>query len=110
MRFIPIGRRVYSMRRKAFGFEKSNYDETVELPSPSGPVTIPLEAQEIGSFCPSIIPFNEALLDILACPISGEELKFDRDRNILVSEATGYAFPINKAGIPIFLKKWAIKL
>ena len=82
----------------------------MELPSPNGPVSVPLEAQEIGSFGPSIIPFDEKLLEILACPISGEPLKFDRGRNLLVSEATGYAFPINKAGMPIFLKKWAIKL
>lgn len=105
-----IVKRLFSSRRKAFGFEKLNYEETVELPSPSGPVTVPLEAQEIGSSGPSLIPFDETLLEILACPISGEPLKFDRDRNLLISEATGYAFPINKAGMPIFLKKWAIKL
>lgn len=105
-----IVKRVFSSRRKTFAFEKLNYEETVELQSPTGPVTVPLEAQEIGSSGPSLIPFDEKLLDILACPISGEPLKFDRERNLLISEATGYGFPINKAGIPIFLKKWAIKL
>ena len=110
MRLISISRRVFSSRRKAFGFDKLNYEDTVVLPSPKGPVVVPLEAQAIGSFGPSIIPFDEELLEILACPISGESLKFDRERNLLISETIGYAFPINKAGMPIFLKKWAIKL
>ena len=94
MRLISIGRRSLSLgRRKAFCFDKLNYEETVVLQGPTGPVVVPLEAHAIGSFGPSIIPFDEELLEILACPISGEPLKFDRERNLLVSETIGYAFP-----------------
>ena len=110
MRIILCNWRLFSSRRAAFQFDKLNYDKTVDLPGPNGLVEVPLEAHEIGTYGPSLIPFNEKLLEVLACPISGEPLKFDRDRNLLISEATGYAFPINKAGMPIFLKKWAIKL
>lgn len=108
---LNYGLRRFTSRRRAFGFEKLfNYDDTVTVQSPKGPVEIPLEAHPIGTHGPSTIPFDESLLEILACPISRQPLKFDRERNVLVSEATGYAFPINKTGMPIFLKKWAIPI
>ena len=100
-----------SKRRELFQFEALQYDTKVTVHSDSmGAVEIPLEAHPLGSYGPSLIPFNEKLLEALACPISGADLKFDRQRKLLVSEAAGVAFPINKAGIPLFLKKWAIPL
>lgn len=96
-------------RRKVFGFGPLNYDKSVTLTdSQNCQIEIPLEAHPIGSHGPSLIPFNRDLLDVLACPISGDSLKYDEERNVLVSERIGVAFPINKAGMPIFLKKWAI--
>lgn len=110
---LALGRRLFSSlksRREAFGFGGLNYDESIELPGPQGPVQVPLEAHAIGTYGPSAIPFDESLLNVLACPISGGALKFDREKNVLVSEVAGYAFPINKAGMPVFLKKWAIPI
>ena len=103
-------RRIGSARRKLlFEFEPPQYEESVTIKGKED-IEIPLEVHPIGSYGPSLIPFNEALLEDLACPISGEPLKFDRKRNLLISEAIKYAFPINKAGMPLFLKRWAIPL
>lgn len=71
-------------------------------------IEMPLEVHPIGTTGPSLIPFNRELLEVLACPISGDQLIFDEERNVLVSERIGVSFPINKAGMPVFLKKWAI--
>lgn len=98
--------RSFTTRRAAFEFEPFERDQFVKIASQE----IPLEVHEMGTFGPSIIPFNEALLADLACPISGQALKYDRERNILISESAKIAFPINKAGMPIFLKKWAIPM
>lgn len=100
-----------SKRRESFKFEPLEYDTKVTVHCDStGPVEIPLESHPIGMHGPSLIPFDEALLEALACPISGNDLKFDRERNVLVSEDVGLAFPINNAGMPVFLRKWAIPL
>ena len=42
------------------------------------------------------------LLEILVCPLTRTGLRYDRDRQELVSKAAGLAFPI-RAGIPIML-------
>ena len=42
------------------------------------------------------------LLDILVCPLSKSTLRYDRERQELVSEQAGLAYPI-KDGIPIML-------
>ena len=100
-----------SKRREIFQFGPLEYDTKVTVHTDTSEnVEIPLEAHSIGSYGPSLIPFDEGLLADLACPISGHGLKFDKEHNVLVSEAAGVAFPINKAGIPLFLKKWAIPL
>ncbi len=106
--------RFLSSRRRAvfdfepLGFEK--FDKSVTLKNTKDePIEFLLEAHPIGSGgSASLVPFNEALLEDLACPITGAALKYDSERNLLVSEAAKLAFPINKAGMPIFLKKWAI--
>lgn len=42
------------------------------------------------------------LLDILVCPLTKSTLRYDRDRQELISEQAGLAYPI-KDGIPIML-------
>lgn len=42
------------------------------------------------------------LLDILVCPLTKSTLRYDRERQELVSEQAGLAYPI-KDGIPIML-------
>lgn len=52
-------------------------------------------------------PIGEAgpdprLLELLVCPLTKASLRYDRDRNELVSEQAGLAYPI-RDGIPIML-------
>lgn len=42
------------------------------------------------------------LLDILVCPLSKSRLSYDRERQELISEQAGLAYPI-RDGIPIML-------
>ena len=42
------------------------------------------------------------LLDLLVCPLTKATLRYDRERNELVSEQAGLAYPI-RDGIPIML-------
>ncbi|WP_341702647.1 Trm112 family protein [Ferrovibrio sp.] len=42
------------------------------------------------------------LLELLVCPVTKERLTWDRERNELVSDKAGLAFPI-RDGIPIML-------
>lgn len=72
--------------------------------------TISLSPFVPGTSAKAIISFDKSLLEVLACPLSGNELVFDEKRNVLVSEAIGMAFPINSAGIPLLLSKWTIPL
>jgi uncharacterized protein len=53
------------------------------------------------------LPLGEAgldprLLDLLVCPLTKSSLRYDRERNELVSEQAGLAYPI-RDGIPIML-------
>jgi uncharacterized protein YbaR (Trm112 family) len=45
---------------------------------------------------------NEALLDILVCPLTRTSLKWDAERQELISEAASLAFPV-RDGIPVML-------
>lgn len=49
------------------------------------------------------------LLEILVCPLTKTTLGYDRDRQELISEKAGLAFPI-RDGIPIMLVDEARKL
>lgn len=42
------------------------------------------------------------LLDLLVCPLTKNTLRYDRDKNELISKAAKLAFPI-RDGIPILL-------
>lgn len=52
---------------------------------------------------------DRKLLDILACPLSKGPLRYDEERQELVSEKARLAFPIRE-GIPIMLVEEARKL
>lgn len=47
-------------------------------------------------------PVDPKLLELLVCPVTKTTLTWDRERNELVSEKAGLAFPI-RDGIPIML-------
>jgi uncharacterized protein YbaR (Trm112 family) len=47
-------------------------------------------------------PIDPKLLDILVCPLTKGTLRYDRERQELVSEQAGLAYPI-RDGIPIML-------
>lgn len=49
------------------------------------------------------------LLEILVCPITKGRLRYDRDRQELISQAAKLAFPI-RDGIPILLESEARQL
>jgi uncharacterized protein YbaR (Trm112 family) len=49
------------------------------------------------------------LLDILVCPVTKGPLRYDRERDELVSERAGLAYPV-RDGIPIMLPDQARKL
>ena len=46
--------------------------------------------------------FNEDLLKVLVCPQTRTRLRYDRDRNELISEAAGLAYRVTD-GVPILL-------
>lgn len=45
---------------------------------------------------------DPTLLEILVCPVTKGSLKYDREKQELISEKAGLAFPI-RDGIPIML-------
>jgi uncharacterized protein len=47
--------------------------------------------------------FDRRMLEALVCPRTGQTLKYDQERQELVSAATSLAFPIRN-GIPIMLE------
>lgn len=49
------------------------------------------------------------LLEILVCPLTKSPLRYDRERQELVSEKAGLAYPI-RDGIPVMLADEARKL
>lgn len=52
---------------------------------------------------------DKKLLDILACPLSKGPLRYDEEKQELISDKAGLAFPIRE-GIPIMLVEEARKL
>jgi hypothetical protein len=47
-------------------------------------------------------PVDPRLLDLLVCPLTKGALRYDRERQELISEQAGLAYPI-RDGIPIML-------
>jgi len=48
------------------------------------------------------VPIDPRLLDLLVCPLTKGPLVYDRQRNELVSEQAGLAYPI-RDGVPVML-------
>ncbi len=46
--------------------------------------------------------FDRKMLEALVCPVTQETLRYDADRQELVSKGAGLAYPI-RGGIPIML-------
>lgn len=46
--------------------------------------------------------FDPKMLEALVCPVTRSTLRYDRERQELVSKAAGLAFPI-RDGIPVML-------
>lgn len=53
--------------------------------------------------------FDRRMLEALICPRTGRTLRYDQERQELVSESAALAFPIRN-GIPIMLEDEARKL
>lgn len=51
-------------------------------------------------------PIDPELLEILVCPVTRQKLRYDPEREELVSEAAGLAYPV-RAGVPILLPEEA---
>ena len=51
---------------------------------------------------PAAAPVDPKLLELLVCPVTKGPLVYDREKNELISEKAGLAFPI-RDGIPIML-------
>lgn len=49
------------------------------------------------------------MLEFLVCPVTGHALEYDKERQVLVSQAAGLAFPVT-AGIPVMLVDEAKKI
>jgi uncharacterized protein YbaR (Trm112 family) len=54
-------------------------------------------------------PFDRRMLEALVCPVTGGTLRYDLEREELVSETAGLAYPIHD-GIPVMLVDEARKL
>lgn len=52
---------------------------------------------------------DSGLLELLVCPVSGGELKYDADAQELICEKSGLAYPI-RDGIPVMLPEEARQL
>ena len=52
---------------------------------------------------PAATPFDRRMLEALVCPRTQSTLRYDADRQELVSEAARLAFPIRN-GIPVMLE------
>ncbi|MBV9044938.1 MAG: Trm112 family protein [Alphaproteobacteria bacterium] len=57
---------------------------------------------------PSVEP-DPKLLEILVCPVTKGPLRYDREKQELVSKSAGLAYPI-RGGIPIMLQGEAREL
>lgn len=49
---------------------------------------------------------DQKLLSILVCPVSKTPLKYDKDKNELISTASGLAYPV-RDDIPVMLESEA---
>ena len=66
-------------------------------------------APDSGTARPAAGGVDPKLLEILVCPVTKQALTYDRDRQELISEKAGLAFPI-RGGVPIMLVEEARRL
>ena len=59
-------------------------------------------ADEIAGAGPAKAEVDPKLLELLVCPVTKQTLRYDREKQELVSQAAKLAFPI-RDGIPIML-------
>ena len=52
---------------------------------------------------------DQRLLDILVCPVTRTQLRYDEAAQELISEAAGLAYPIRE-GVPVMLPEEARRL
>ena len=52
---------------------------------------------------------DPALLELLVCPVTRTRLRYDAERQELVSEAGGLAYPV-RGGVPIMLAEEARRI
>jgi uncharacterized protein len=52
---------------------------------------------------------DRRLLEVLVCPVTRSELRYDEERQELVSEAAGLAYPV-RDGVPVMLPEEARSL
>lgn len=90
-----------------FKFEKVLLDEAVNICGKNVKLETAIEGKIVKK---PVIEFNRDLLKVLACPLTGKPLEYDHERNVLISKEIGFIFPINAAGMPLLLQKWAIPL
>lgn len=50
--------------------------------------------------------FDPGLLEMLVCPLTRSPLRYDQEREELVSDAAGLAFPV-RDGVPVMLLRAA---
>lgn len=71
-------------------------------PKPADPPMNDSPSADDTSTKPTGSPVDPKLLDILVCPLSKSPLRYDRQRQELISDQAGLAYPI-RDGIPIML-------
>lgn len=70
---------------------------------------VPFEKRFFMPETPSVRRADPKLLEILVCPVTKMPLRYDADRQELISDKAGLAFPIRE-GVPIMLIDEARKL
>lgn len=106
---LVLWMRLYtSWRQRVFQFQPKQLDSAIEISQK----VVPLEVHRPGTLLENapLIPFNERLVNVLCCPVTGRDLVHDKSRHALISKSAQLAFPINIAGVPILMKEWAVPL
>lgn len=67
------------------------------------------DANDGGQDAAEAVAFDRRMLEALVCPVSQSVLSYDADRQELVSEPAGLAYPI-RDGIPVMLVDEARRL
>lgn len=52
---------------------------------------------------------DEKLLQVLVCPVTGGQLQYDQEKQLLISEKAGLAYPI-RDGMPVLIEEEAQSL